>query len=487
MLVSLYTVRVVLSVLGAEDFGIYNVVAGVVLMFSFLSGAMATASQRFLSFEMGRGNEQELENIFSVTLAIYLFLSVLLIIVAETLGLWFINTKLVIPPERLTAAKWVYQCAIISFLITIMTTPYMSAIIAHENMNVYAYVSIVEAVLKLAVVLFLRIGKTDKLILYGILLLGVAIINTALYRSYCKRHYKECKFRISWNSDKFKEIISYIGFDLFGNFSVLIRTQGVNLLLNVFFTAIINAATAIATSIQNTVMSFANNLLSAFRPQIVKSYASNDYKEMIKLIRISAVFTTYLLLLFSLPLSLEIDFVLKMWLKEVPFHTSMICQYLLIFNVIANLSSVIMTGIHATGRIKRSSFINGSLYILVIPVSCVGYKMGLSVEFAFIFNICMVCCGLFQNMCALHNYVMDFWKSTFFARAIFPNIVIATIVYMCGLFFQKHFEPSLFRLFFTVIFTTLFLSLLTYCFVFTQNERILLRNKLNNAIKDKIL
>ncbi|MGN0750687.1 MAG: oligosaccharide flippase family protein, partial [Treponema sp.] len=182
MLVSLYTVRVVLATLGAEDYGIYNVVAGVVTMFSFLSGAMATASQRFFSFEMGKGNNENLSKIFSVTLTIYAVIAIIIIVLAETTGLWFVNTKLVVPVQRLTAARWIYQCAVLSFLFTILTTPYMSLIIAHENMNIYAYVSIVEALLKLAVVFVLKIGKLDKLILYGILLLCVAVINTSLYR-----------------------------------------------------------------------------------------------------------------------------------------------------------------------------------------------------------------------------------------------------------------------------------------------------------------
>ena len=227
MLVSLYTVRVVLNVLGTEDYGIYNVVAGVVTMFGFLSGAMATASQRFFSFEMGRGNTECLKKTFSVTLTIYVILIAVILVAAETVGLWFISRKLVIPAERAGAAFWIYQVAVVSFAFTLITTPYMASIIAHENMNVYAYVSIVEAVLKLVLVFLLSVIRYDKLIVYGLLMLGVAVINTSLYRIYCKKHYEECRFRLVWDKAMFAEIFSYSGWNMFGASIGIVKNQGI--------------------------------------------------------------------------------------------------------------------------------------------------------------------------------------------------------------------------------------------------------------------
>ena len=212
-----------LNVLGAEDYGIYNVVAGVVTMFSFLSGAMASASQRYFSFDLGKGDTEHLKITFSVTLSIYLLLILVVVILAETVGLWFVNNKLVIPPDRMNAAKWIYQFAVLNFVVTMITTPYMASIIAHENMDIYAYVSIIEAALKLAVVFVLKILPFDKLIVYGILLFAVGFINTTIYRSYCKKHYEECRFRPVWDGKMFKEITGYVGLDLYGNFSVLLR------------------------------------------------------------------------------------------------------------------------------------------------------------------------------------------------------------------------------------------------------------------------
>lgn len=234
MLVSLYTVRVILNTLGAVDYGIYNVVAGVVTMFGFLSGAMAAASQRYFAFEMGRGNNEELRKIFSVMMTIYILLALIILLLAETIGLWFVYHKLVIPPERFNAAKWIYQFSIFSFMISLLTSPYMASIIAHENMSIYAYMSILEAILKLLIVFLLRILPFDKLIVYGGLLLTVTCINTGLYRFYCKKNYTECRFGLTWEKKLSFNILKYMGLDLYGNLAVMLRTQGVNILFNLF-------------------------------------------------------------------------------------------------------------------------------------------------------------------------------------------------------------------------------------------------------------
>ena len=232
MLVSLYTVRVVLNVLGAEDYGVYNVVAGVITMFSFLSNAMATASQRYFSFDLGKNDNEQLKTTFSITFQIYILLALVVLFFAETVGLWFVNHKLVIPQERMLAANWIYQAAIFSFLLTLITAPYMADIIAHERMNVYAYVSIVEVGLRLVIVFLLKVLPYDKLIVYGLLHTTVSFINTSLYRLYCHKHYEECKFHFVKDVDLFKEIISYSGWNLFGTASTVVRKQGITILLN---------------------------------------------------------------------------------------------------------------------------------------------------------------------------------------------------------------------------------------------------------------
>ena len=389
MLVSLYTVRVVLNTLGAEDYGIYNVVAGMVTMFGFLSGAMATASQRFFLFEMGKGNEAGLAHIFSVTLTIYAFLSIMIVIFAETLGLWFVCKKLVIPLERMTAAKWIYQCAVISFLFTIMTTPYMSAIIARENMNVYAYVSIVEVVLKLAIVFVLKVVSADKLILYGILLLFVAVINTGLYRFYCTRHYKECRFKLFWDKKMFSEMFSYVGWNLFGSSVGVLKNQAVNILLNQFFGTLVNAARAIASQVSAAVTSFSQNFSTAIRPQIIKTYAAEKHDECIAQTFRGCKVTFFLMYVFSLPLILEMPFVLKAWLKDVPENAVLFARLVLVDALVDSVSYPIMTLAQATGKIKLYQSVVGGILLLNLPVSYVCLKVGLPAYSVLVVAICI--------------------------------------------------------------------------------------------------
>ena len=389
MLVSLYTVRVVLNTLGAEDYGIYNVVAGVVMMFGFLSGAMATASQRFFSFEMGRKNEAGLPHIFSVTLTIYAFLSAVIVIFAETLGFWFVCNKLVIPLERMTAAKWIYQCAVISFLFTLMTTPYMSAIIAHENMSIYAYVSIAEAALKLAVAFVLKIAVADKLILYGILLLFVAIINTGLYRFYCRRHYKECRFRLSWDKKLFSGMFSYVGWNLFGSSVGVFKNQIVNILLNQFFGSLVNAARAIASQVSAAVTSFSQNFSTAIRPQIIKTYAAEEKEECLSLTFRGCRMTFFLMYIFTLPLLLEMPFVLDVWLKNPPENAVIFARLVLIDALVDSVSYPIMTLAQATGKIKLYQSAVGGILLMNLPASYVCLKCGLPAYSVLVAAICI--------------------------------------------------------------------------------------------------
>lgn len=425
MLVSLYTVRVVLNTLGAQDYGIYNVVAGVVTMFGFLSGAMATASQRFFSFEMGR-NEEGLSHIFSVTLTIYAFLSVIIVVLAETFGLWFVCTKLVIPPERMTAAKWIYQCAVLSFLFTIMTTPYMSAIIAHENMNVYAYVSIVEAILKLAVVFLLKIVVADKLILYGILLLCVSVINTWLYRFYCKKHYRECRVKFVWDKEKFSEMFSYVCWNLFGSAVGVFKNQMVNILLNQFFGAVVNAARAIAQQVSAAVTSFSQNFSTAIRPQIIKTYAAEQKDECISLTFRGCRMTFFLMYVFTLPLVLEMPFVLKVWLKNPPESAAIFASLVLIDALVDSVSYPIMTLAQATGKIKLYQGVVGGILLLNLPVSYVLLKCGLPAYSVLVAGICITFIAFIVRLFIV-KVLTDFSIRRFFINVCLPIALVALL------------------------------------------------------------
>lgn len=378
MVVSLYTVRVILNVLGAEDYGIYNVVAGVVTMFSFLSGAMATASQRYFSFDLGKNDSEHLKITFSVTFQIYILLALIVVLLAETIGLWVVNKQLVISSERIVAANWIFQAAIASFLLTLITTPYMASIIAHENMNVYAYVSIIEAGLKLGIVFLLKILPYDKLILYGILLTTVAFINTSIYRIYCHKKYAECQFIFVKDIKLFREIISYSGWNLFGSTVSVVKNQIINILLNLHFGAVVNAARGIASQVNSAVVSFSQNFSTAIRPQIIKNYAAEQKAECMKLVFRGCKFTFFLMYIFSLPLVLEMKYVLRLWLKSPPMYAVLFTQLALIDAVIDSISYPIMTLAQATGKIKLYQGVVGGILLCNLPVSYIALKLGAS-------------------------------------------------------------------------------------------------------------
>ena len=376
MLVSLYTVRVVLATLGAEDYGIYNVVAGVVVMFGFLSGAMATASQRFFSFELGRGDTEKLKETFSVTISIYLILILIIVALAETVGLWFVNKKLVIPNERMNAARWIYQFSIANFAVTLITAPYMASIIAHEDMNVYAYASIIEAVLKLAVVFLLKVLPYDKLTVYGLLLLCVGLMNTSIYRFHCRRHYEECRFRPVWNKAMFREIWGYMGWNLFGSAVGVFNNQILNVILNQFFGPVVNAARAVSSQINSAVNSFASNFSTATRPQIIKDYAADRVEETHRLVFRACKMTFFLMFVLTLPLVLEMPYILRLWLNEVPENTVAFAQLTLIDALITSMTYPIMTLAQATGKIKFYQGVVGGLLLCNLPVAYILLRLG---------------------------------------------------------------------------------------------------------------
>lgn len=383
MLVSLYTVRVVLSVLGAEDYGIYNVVAGVVTMFGFLSGAMATASQRYFSYDLGKGNSEHLKTTFSVTFQIYVLLALVIVLLAETAGLWFVNHKLVIPAERMTAVNWIFQAAVVSFLLTLITTPYMACIIAHENMNVYAYVSIVEVALKLGIVFLLRVLPYDKLIVYGVLLAAVALINTSIYRFYCRKHYAECKVKFVKDRALFKEIVSYSGWNLFGAAVGVVKNQLVNIAINLFCGSAVNAARAVAMQITSAANSFSQNFSVAMNPNIIKLYAG-DEKETFKRFTFKSMRLVYLLMLFlSLPLVFEMPGIIRLWLKNPPLHSVAFARLSLIDALICSISYPLGTAIQATGKIRAYQSVVGTVLLLNFPISYAALKAGMSPEWTF--------------------------------------------------------------------------------------------------------
>lgn len=375
MLITLYTSRVVLSTLGVEDYGIYNVVGGVVATFSVISGSLSASISRFLTYELGRQNKERLTTVFSTSVNIQICLSAIIVILAETVGLWFLNEKMNISPERMTAANWVYQCSIITFIINLISVPYNATIIAHERMAAFAYVSILEVVLKLLVVYLLAMSPMDQLQFYAILIMLVALIVRIVYQVYCTRNFDECRYHFVFDSSILKQMSAFAGWNFIGASAGVLRTQGVNVVINLFYGATINAARGISVQINTAVTSFANNFMTALNPQIMKSYAIGDFDYMNKLIFKGARLAFYMLLLLSLPIIIEAETILKIWLKEVPDHSVEFVQLILLFALCEAISGPLITAMLATGDIKRYQIIIGGTNLLNLPISYILLKV----------------------------------------------------------------------------------------------------------------
>ncbi|MNQ40385.1 Polysaccharide biosynthesis protein [compost metagenome] len=367
--VTLYTSRVVLNNLGVEDFGIYNVVGGVVTMMAFLSGAMSSATQRFFAFELGQNNLEQLAKVFKMSLNIHWLIVLVVILVAQTLGLWFVNTQLVIPPERLIASNWVFQCALFSFCCTVLGAPYNAAIIAHEKMSAFAYISIVDVLLKLTIVFLLATHTGDKLQFYALLLAAVSVLILGCYYAYARWQFTVARFSWYWNAELFKTLFSYTGWNLFGNLAVVMSNQGVNILLNLFFGAPVNAARAIAMQVNGAIGGFVNSLQMSINPQIIKSYAANDMLYMHTLVFAGARYSFYFLMFLSFPVFIESRAILEIWLGSVPEHADIFIKLVLIEACFICLSGTLMTSALATGKIKAYQAIVGGLQLLNIPLS----------------------------------------------------------------------------------------------------------------------
>lgn len=376
MLVTLYTSRVVLAQLGISDYGIYNVVGGVVMMFAFLNNSMASATQRYLTFELGRGDQEKIKTVFATALNIHIIIGLIIILLAETVGLWFLNYKMNIPADRMVAANWVFQFSIFAFFTDILQVPYNAALIAHEKMNIYAYISILEAVLKLVIVYLLSISPFDKLIAYAILIFFVQQIIRAIYKIYCRRKYPECRFALVWDKALYKEMSGFAGWNLFGSVAWILRDQGLNIVLNLFFGPVINAARGVASQVSNAVMGFITNFQTALNPEITKHYAQNDILEMESLAYKGLKFSFFLLFVITLPLCLNIEPVLHIWLKEVPDYAAYFIILILVDALVGNMFGVpLMTSLAATGKIRNYQIVVSAVILLIVPVAYVVLKI----------------------------------------------------------------------------------------------------------------
>lgn len=426
MFVSFYTVRIVLDKLGAEDYGIYNVVGGIVFLFAMISNTLSSSTQRFLSYEIGSSNKQSnLRKIFKTNITFYLLLCVLVVLLSETIGLWFLNNKLIIPADRLTAANWVFQFSIMAFLCTIITVPYTATIIAHEEMKAYAWISILEVILKLFIVFCLSIYPMDKLILYSFLFFVSSAIVSMAYIIYCKRHFEECKFGIYYNKQMYKEQLSFIGLNFYGSITFILRMQGVNILLNLFFGPLVNAARALAFKISSAINSFVLNFMIAFKPAITKSYASHNIQDTFKLTFLGVKASYFMLLLIAIPCISEMDFILKIWLKEVPKYAILFSCLAILEALFESLSHPLESLSQATGEIKKYQLITKTIELFNLPFCYIFLLNEFPPETTMFISISLSITGFFVKLVLLKEQI-KFPLQSFIKQVLLP-LVFTTI------------------------------------------------------------
>lgn len=382
MLVSLYTSRVVLNTLGVEDYGIYNVVGGFVAMFSLVSSSLSSASSRFLTFELGKGDMEQLKRVFSTSLLIHVILSVIVLVLSETIGAWFLNTQMTIPAERLHAANWVFRASVLSFILGLLCVSFNASIISHEHMKVFAFIGILEVILRLAIVLFIAHSALDfdRLVAYSFLLLAVSVSLQCVYFCYCRKHFEECRLRFCLDRKTWKEMSSFAGWNFIGCTAGLLKGHGVNVLFNLFFGPVLNAARGISDLVNTAIYSFAGNFMTALNPQITKSYASGERMYMMSLVERGSRFSYYIVFVLALPILFETEFVLALWLKQYPDHTVNFVRLVLVFSLCDVLSNTLITLQSATGKIRNYQLAVGGMLMLNFPFAYICLKTGLPPE-----------------------------------------------------------------------------------------------------------
>lgn len=458
MVVTLYTSRIVLNTLGIVDFGVYNIVAGVIVMFGFLNNAMTASTQRFLTYEKAKDNLAGLKKIFNISITIHLIIAVVILLLAESIGLWFLNAQLNIPDDRMIASNWVYQFSVISFVVSVYFVPYNAVIIANEKMNVFALLGIAEVALKLVVVFMLLLIDYDKLIVYSCLLLIVSVLIKISEKIYCSLSFDESKKnRFEWDSDLMKEMGDFAGWNLFGVVAGVGYSQGINIFLNIFFGTVVNASRGIAFQIQGAVSSLITNFQIVLAPVITKNYARNEYKQAFDLVFSSSKLSIYLLLIFSIPLIIETESILMWWLKVVPPYSVIFTQLIIVDLLISSLSGPLHILVQATGNIKRYQILVSGILLLNVPFSYLFLRLGYSPEITISISIFFSALALFARLFILHLN-MKFPVTEYLKKVVFRILIVAIFSWIIPYYVSVYLQEGIFN--FLIIFIIAVISIL---------------------------
>ena len=474
--VQLFTSRVVLNTLGVVDYGIYNVVGGIVMMFAFLNGAMITSTQRYITFELGKGNIQRLKEVFTTCMLIHLILSLIIIFLGETIGLWFLYEKMVIPEDRFVAAMWVYQLSILTMCVQVMSVPYNSDIVAHEQMGVFAAISVIEVILKLAVVYILIIADYDKLVLYAILIAVIQLLIRFFYTTYCNKKFPESSLIYSYNKQLVIEMGKFMGWNIWGNLAATLFGTGINLLLNMFFGPVINAARAIAVQVEMAIAQFSTNFLMAVNPQITKLYAQNNFQDMHKLLFRASKFSFLLLFILTLPVMIETNMILSVWLNIVPDFTVIFLRLLLCIVIIDSVARPLMTAAAATGDVKLYQSLIGGILLTIVPIAYVVLKLGGSPESVYIVHM-VICVIAFFTRLLIIKPMIQLSIHQYFISVILPSAIVMVVSLIICLII-KHILPVGIEYTILICLICVFIAIVTSFFLgLTSNERRFVNSK----------
>lgn len=481
MFISLYTSRVVLATLGVKDYGIYNVVGGVIAMFGVVSGSISNAVSRFITFELGKGDKKRLNDIFITSINIEFIIAAVVLVLGETVGVWFLNTQMNIPDGRMFAANWVLQFSLCSFIFGLWSVPYNACIIAHEDMSVYAYFSILEAVLKLVIVYLIVISPWDKLISYAFLLFAVDALMRLLYGLYCKFHYEETRYHFAWNKGMVKQMGSFSGWQFLTNTTWLVNTQGINILMNIYFGVAINAARGVANQVDGAIMKFVNSFTTALNPQITKDYAKSDMSALYKLVCNGAKYTFFLMMLFQLPAILEADTLLHVWLKNVPDHAITFLQLTMVGTMLNMLGNTQLTACMATGNIKKYTIVVTIVGITVFPITWIAFALGLPPESCYVAFIIVYVAVLFTRVYIMKGLI-GCPMMLFIRKVIYKIIPVAIAAAIIPVAFVHYVAPSFLRLIATCVICTICSCTSIWNIGISKDERTAVINIIKNKL-----
>ena len=485
MCVELYTSRVVLNVLGFSDYGIYNLVGGLVTMLSFLNVGLTGASQRYISYEMGKGDTESLKKVFSTAVISHTLLAIIVVVLLEIIGLLLINLKLVIPTERIFAANWVFQCSLLTTAVSIISVPYSSCVVAHEKMGQFAYISILETFLKLGVAMLIYISPIDKLVLYSTCILLIQVIVRLIYTTYCRRRFEECTFTYVIDKKLFRQMFSFAGWGCIGNMGWGLKDQLSNIILNLFFGTTINAARGIATQVNGVISSFASNFTMAMNPQITKQYAAGNIKRSVTLTMAGSKYAFFLLTIITIPFLINEQYILRIWLKNVPEYTGAFVAIILISSCIYSMSHTISTAIQATGYVKWFQILLAITLLLEIPIAYLILAMGYAPYMAVLPSIFTSLLSLIVRIVILHHYVPQYSITGYIFGTICRGIIIFCIAYIISYYIRSLFEESFLSLIITAGLSALIVIALVLLIGFNRSEQKIIFGKIKSIIYSK--